>query len=94
LLYVVQVRALARAAGASSVQHRDGLIVVQVSGGPSPREVLKGIESDTLWLGQTQARIDIHTPGGAWIEKLRDVLVALGRSNGVAEPETAATRSG
>jgi transcription-repair coupling factor (superfamily II helicase) len=77
LLFVVRVRALAHEAGVISVQQGEGMIVVHAGDGGSPRDVLAGMESSALWLGQTQARLDMAVLGDSWPEKLLDVLAAL-----------------
>ncbi len=77
LLFVVRVRALAHEAGVVSVQQGEGMIVIHAGDGGSPRDVLAGMQSTALWLGQTQARLDLAVLGDHWPEKLLDVLSAL-----------------
>jgi hypothetical protein len=75
------------------VQQGDGMIIVHVLDGPSPRDALRGMSSNSIWLGQTQARLDIQMLGEAWPDKLIEVLTALAHRKTRTEPEVLATRS-
>ncbi len=79
LLFVVRVRALAHEARVSTVQQEEGMLVVHAPEGASPRAALAGRESTSLWLGQTQARLDLAALGEDWPELLLDVLRDLAK---------------
>ncbi len=83
LLFAVRIRALARRAGVSAVQHEDNQLVVRAAGEPPLRETLRHFRAKGVSLGATQARIDLATLGEGWPETLLDVMSELALASAI-----------
>jgi transcription-repair coupling factor (superfamily II helicase) len=78
LLFVVRLRALARAAGVQSIQREDGEMVVRMGEDARiDREALPADASDAVRVGRTQLRLDTTRLGGRWRSTLSALLEGL-----------------
>jgi len=95
LLWVVRLRALARIAGASSIQRENGAIVVRTADRRDLRSLLRpgrdGLDgTGAVYVGQTQLRLDVAALGGRWQEMLLRALEALAAAGARAQAAQAA----
>ncbi len=77
LLFAVRVRALAKRAGVTGVQQENETLVVQATEGVAPRDRLRHLQMEWLWVGPTQARLNLTALAEGWPEALLDVLGVL-----------------